>query len=120
MFEEQPLTFTTKSSNMLSATSGLWAWQSPGFSRRFWRYLRTSPPGVGPGEHLPGLPSSPGLRQNAPFFVFDSARCGFVVISQLVIFYPTNRVEQNTQTRVCDPTSRQIRLLAELVISLSY
>lgn len=32
MFEEQLLTFTTKSSNMLSATSGLWAWQSPGFS----------------------------------------------------------------------------------------
>lgn len=32
MFEEQLLTFPTKSSNMLSATSGLWAWQSLGFS----------------------------------------------------------------------------------------
>lgn len=32
MFEEQRLTFTTKSSNMLSATPRLWAWQSPGFS----------------------------------------------------------------------------------------
>lgn len=31
MFEEQLLTFTAKSSNMLSATSGLWAWQSRGF-----------------------------------------------------------------------------------------
>lgn len=30
-FEEQPLTFTTKSSNMLSAASGLSAWQSTGF-----------------------------------------------------------------------------------------
>lgn len=32
MFEKQLLTFPTKSSNMLSATSGLWAWQSLGFS----------------------------------------------------------------------------------------
>lgn len=32
MFEEQLLTFTTKSYNMLSATSGLCAWQSLGFS----------------------------------------------------------------------------------------
>lgn len=32
IFEKQLLTFPTKSSNMLSATSGLWAWQSLGFS----------------------------------------------------------------------------------------
>lgn len=32
MFEEQLLTFTAKSSNMLSVTSGLWAWRSPGSS----------------------------------------------------------------------------------------
>lgn len=66
MFEEQPLTFTTKSSNMLSATAWLWAWQSLGFFRWLWKYLQTSLPGGSPGEHLPGLPSSLCLHQNSP------------------------------------------------------
>lgn len=87
MFEEQLLTFTTKSSNMLSATSGLWAWQSPGFFGDYGNICRCLSLEKAQGSIYRAdhqfLPLHP-----TPISVLDSCECSFAVVSQPVTFSP--------------------------------
>lgn len=93
VFEEQLLTFTTKSSNMLSTTSGLWAWQSLGFSVIMEIFVDVSA-----WKKPRGAFTRPTIKPFCPLGFHPCAEfssyCGFVVVSQPVT-PPINHLEQN-------------------------